>query len=280
MKVSALILAFSFLLFVGCLSGGANSEYKVTEFSDLFKNGTKIAACDSVHCPAGKYASMVVSSVELNNSETGKMLKRNIVTNDPHVRAVLDKVVTREVDAGFVYLTDAFLENDTVRIIEIPREFSPLPQYSVSTIIGSQNPEEAMLFEDFLMSKEGQQILVKYGFVPAVQEPISFEQSNKSGGKTLTIYAASSLTEVFTEFTEKFENATGISHRIWKLRDAQAEDRGRRTCRHLCTCSTGACRDTYRAGLPRRLYCICKKPPCSGCPAVILWKATIESTDT
>jgi molybdate transport system substrate-binding protein len=211
MKVSALILAFSFLLFVGCLSGGANLEYKVTEFSDLFKNGTKIAACDSVHCPAGKYASMVVSSVELNNSETGKMLKRNIVTNDPHVRAVLDKVVTREVDAGFVYLTDAFLENDTVRIIEIPREFSPLPQYSVSTIIGSQNPEEAMLFEDFLMSKEGQQILVKYGFVPAVQEPISFEQSNKSGGKTLTIYAASSLTEVFTEFTEKFENATGIT---------------------------------------------------------------------
>jgi molybdate transport system substrate-binding protein len=211
MKVSALILAILLLLFVGCLNGGVTAEYKVTEFSDLFKNGTKIASCDTVHCPAGKYASMVVSSVTLNDSEAGAILKRNIVTNDPHVRAVLDKVVTREVDAGFVYLTDAFIENDTVRIIEIPREFSPLPQYSVSTIKDSQNPEEAKLFEDFLTSKEGQQILVKHGFVPAVQEPISFGRHNTSSGKTLTIYAASSLTEVFTEFTDKFKNATGVT---------------------------------------------------------------------
>ncbi len=211
MKVSALILTISLLLFAGCLRGGVNAEYKVTEFSDLFKNGTKIAACVPVHCPAGRYTSMVVSSVELNDSESGAMLYQNIVTNDPNVRAVLDKVVTREVDAGFVYLTDAFLENDTLRIIEIPREFSPLPQYSISTLVGSQNQEEGELFEDFLTSKEGQQILMKHGFAPAVLDPNPFEQRNTTDGKTLTIYAASSLTEVFTEITDEFENATGIT---------------------------------------------------------------------
>jgi molybdate transport system substrate-binding protein len=211
MKVSALILTISLVLFAGCLIGGFNAEYKVTEFSDLFKNGTKIASCDSIHCPAGKYTSMVISSVELNDSESGAMLKQNIVTNDPHVRAVLDKVVTREVDAGFVYLTDAFLENDTLRIIEIPREFSPLPQYSVSKIIDSENPEGAKLFEDFLKSKEGQQILMKHGFTPAILEPIPFEGSNSSREKKLTIFAGSSLTDVFRDLTEEFENATGVT---------------------------------------------------------------------
>lgn len=210
MKGAALILAFSLLLFAGCLRGSLYTENKVTEFSDLFKNGTKIAGCVPSHCPAGRYASMVVTSVELNDSEAGANLKRNIVTNDPNVRAVLDKVVTREVDAGFVYLTDAFLENETVRIIEIPREFSPLPQYSVSTLKDSQNPDEAILFEAFLTSKEGQQILVNHGFAPAVLEPVQFVVSNSSKGKTLTIFAASSLTDVFTDITDKFENATGV----------------------------------------------------------------------
>lgn len=235
MKVLAPILAILLLMSAGCLGGDVNAEYKVTEFSDLFKNGTMIASCDAIHCPAGKYTSMVITSIGLNDSRAGEKLKQNIVTNDPHVRAVLDKVVTKEVDAGFVYLTDAFLENESVRIIEIPREFSPLPQYSVSTIIDSENPEEAKLYKDFLTSKEGQQILLKHGFIPAILEPIPFEGINSSKGKTLIIFAGSSLTDVFTEITDKFENATGVTAFI---------DFG----------SSGVLRQKIEAGAPADIY--------------------------
>jgi len=187
-------------------TGGASIE----EFSDLFKNGTMIAVCDPTHCPAGRYAEMVVTNIENAEPEQGRMLRANIVTNDPNVRAVLDKVATGEVDAGFVYLTDALHENNSVQIIEIPREYTPLPQYSASITSYSENPDSARLFIEFLTSLEGQSLLHKYGFTPGIQTPQSFQNTDKTGGM-LTIFAASSLTEAFTDIAKEFENQTGIT---------------------------------------------------------------------
>ncbi|MFQ5800810.1 MAG: substrate-binding domain-containing protein, partial [Candidatus Hydrothermarchaeales archaeon] len=127
MKASTLVLVSVLLLSSGCFKGTASAEKQVIDFSDLYKNGTRIAVCDPGHCPAGRYAYMVISSIEAKDPELGVRIRGNIITNDPHVRAVLDKVITKEVDAGFVYITDAYLERDKVNVIEIPTEFSPLP---------------------------------------------------------------------------------------------------------------------------------------------------------
>lgn len=210
MKASTLVLVSVILLLSGCFKGTTSAEKQVTDFSDLYKNGTRIAVCDPGHCPAGRYAYMVISSIEAKDPELGEKIRANIVTNDPHVRAVLDKVVTREVDAGFVYITDAYHESDRVQIIEIPQEFSPLPQYGIAIMEDSKKQEEARVFVEFLMSQEGQRILQEYGFVPVVENPLPFYGKKGFSEEMLTVYAASSLTEAFQEVGRRFENATGV----------------------------------------------------------------------
>jgi molybdate transport system substrate-binding protein len=209
MKLTPLIFVILLAALSGCIED-TKAENLVLDFSDLYKNGTRIASCEPSHCPAGRYASMVVSNVESDDMKRGTILRQNIVTNDPNVRAVLDKVITREVDAGFVYLTDAYLEDDMVRIIEIPREFSPLPQYGASVINDTQDQIASDLFIEFLLSKEGQQILQEYGFAPAVEEPQDFERKTLPPDTALTIYAASSLTDAFDELTGVFEEHVGF----------------------------------------------------------------------
>jgi molybdate transport system substrate-binding protein len=210
MKSFLLFFLSSLILIGGCLQGVIKEDVPVREFNDLYKEGTMIAACDPGHCPAGRYAYMVVTNVEIMNSENGRRLRENIVTNDPNVRAVLDKVLTREVDAGFVYITDAYLDEGRLRVIEIPREYSPLPQYGISIINYTQNLEEAELFVDYITSGEGQKVLNDYGFLSAIEEPELFNPTTHSRGKSLTVYAASSLTEAFRDAAKKFEDLTGI----------------------------------------------------------------------
>ncbi len=194
----------------GCLAANEAGVTEVNEFADLYKNGTTIAVCDPNHCPAGRYAYMVISNFELKDVEKGEKLRANIVTNDPNVRAVLDKVVTKEVDAGFVYITDALTEMQRVKVIEIPREYLPVPQYGISIVKGSKNHVEALLFIDFLMSKEGQKILQSYGFSLGIEVPEPFERNGSKSEGSITVYAASSLTDAFLEAAKEFENQTGI----------------------------------------------------------------------
>jgi molybdate transport system substrate-binding protein len=206
----SLILLIGLILISACLGEVQTSENQVNEFRDLYKNGTMIAVCDPSHCPAGRYANMVISNLELKEPENGKAIHENIATNDPNVRAVLDKVISREVDAGFVYLTDAYLEDKRVKIIEIPRAYSPLPQYGTAVINDEKNIDEARLFIKFITSKEGQEILTQYGFTPAIEGAKEFDVVNASKGKVLTVYAASSLTDVFTEVIKRFSNKTRV----------------------------------------------------------------------
>jgi len=198
------------LIFAGCLQGSGVPQGNVTRFSDLYRNGTTIAVCDPGHCPAGRYADMVILNVEATNPELGRRLRQNIVTNDQNVRAVLDKVVTREVDAGFVYLTDANLESDELDVIEIPREHLPLPQYGISIINGTKEKEAASLFLEFVTSKEGQGLLREYGFTPAIEDPKPFIKQPQFKDGQILVYAASSLTDAFTEIARVFEEKTGI----------------------------------------------------------------------
>ncbi|GBE17882.1 molybdate-binding periplasmic protein precursor [archaeon BMS3Abin16] len=203
------VLVATLMLTAACTQQTGTGGAKVEAFSDLYKNGTVIAVCDPTYCPAGRYAEMVISHLELAKPKQGQMLRANIATNDPNVRAVLDKVMAGEVDAGFVYLTDALHENNSVQIIEIPREYAPLPQYGASITRYSENPDSARLFIKYLTSKEGQALLQKYGFTPGIQLPEPFAYGNFSTG-AITVFAASSLTESFTDIAAEFENKTGI----------------------------------------------------------------------
>jgi molybdate transport system substrate-binding protein len=214
MKAPFPVLALAFVLLNGCLQAGSTPKTSIQEFSELYENGTSIAICDPSHCPAGRYAYMFISNIESVDPEKGRKLRENIVTNDQNVRAVLDKVLTREVDAGFVYLTDAELEKENLRIIEVPREYSPLPQYGIAVVRTGDNKEGADQFISYVLSDEGQNTLKEYGFPAAVEDPAPFEANLTAEKEKLTVYAASSLTDVFTEISRGFEKRTGYKVEI------------------------------------------------------------------
>ena len=68
-----------------------------------------------------------------------------------------------EVDAGFVYATDAAVMKDKVRVaFEVPLDVAIA--YPIARTVGSTNAEEAQRFVAFVLSPTGQAILGKYGF--------------------------------------------------------------------------------------------------------------------
>ncbi|HZP91296.1 MAG TPA: molybdate ABC transporter substrate-binding protein [Burkholderiales bacterium] len=110
---------------------------------------------DSV--PAGRYGKAVLAAAGL-----WEALQARLITTQ-NVRQSLDYVARGEVDAAFVYRTDAALMPDRIRIgLEVA---SQVPvRYPIAVVEGSRNPKVARDFIAFVRSAAGQAILKKYGF--------------------------------------------------------------------------------------------------------------------
>ncbi|EPG2419594.1 molybdate ABC transporter substrate-binding protein [Stenotrophomonas maltophilia] len=110
---------------------------------------------DSV--PVGRYAKGALEAAGLWPSVQGR-----IITTQ-NVRQSLDYVARGEVDAGFVYATDAQAMPDRVR-----RAFAvPVVgriAYPMAVTKASAQPAEAKRFTAFVRSAQGQAILAKHGF--------------------------------------------------------------------------------------------------------------------
>ena len=79
------------------------------------------------------------------------------------VRQVLNYVARGEVDAGFVYRTDALVEPGKTRIAFTAATNSPV-SYPIAQVAASKNAEGARQFIGFVRSTQGQDILGKFGF--------------------------------------------------------------------------------------------------------------------
>jgi len=80
-----------------------------------------------------------------------------------NVRQALDYVARGEVDAGFVYATDAAIMKDKVKVaFSVSAETSIA--YPIAAIAGSPNPVAAGKFVDFVSTAEAQAVLARYGF--------------------------------------------------------------------------------------------------------------------
>jgi len=87
-----------------------------------------------------------------------------IDTNEPDVRALLTKVEAGELDAGIVYVTDVLSTAGAVEGVVIPDEFNVIADYPIATLVNAPNPAAAAAFVEFVLSEEGQAILVEFGF--------------------------------------------------------------------------------------------------------------------
>lgn len=135
-----------------------DSKLAIASLRDLRQDGVqRIAIGDPRSVPAGRYAEAALTAAGEREALAPKWITAQ------SVRQVLDYVARGEVDAGFVYATDAAIMKDKVRIsFDIPLEKPVL--YPVAPLAASANPAGARSFIDFLLSGAGQEILARYGF--------------------------------------------------------------------------------------------------------------------
>ena len=107
--------------------------------------------------PVGRYTKASLEKAGLWTAIEPKMIGAQ------NVRQALDYVARGEVDAGFVYATDAALMPDKVKVsFAVP---TPTPiLYPIASIATSTNMDATKKFIEFVMSPTAQGVLAKYGF--------------------------------------------------------------------------------------------------------------------
>lgn len=107
--------------------------------------------------PVGRYTKGVLEAAQLWGAIDPKMIGAD------SVRQALDYVARGEVDAGFVYATDAALMPDKVKIALTVPTAKPI-RYPVAVVAASPNATAAAKFVEFLTGAQAQAVLAKYGF--------------------------------------------------------------------------------------------------------------------
>jgi len=131
---------------------------QVKALADLNAGGIgKIALGNPETVPAGRYAQEVLTYEGLWDE-----LKPKFIFGES-VRQVLDYVSRGEVDAGFVFATDAAVAKDHVSVSLEATKHEPIT-YPISIVGSTKNKDLAKRFVDLVLSKEGQEILSRYGF--------------------------------------------------------------------------------------------------------------------
>jgi len=135
---------------------GAKLPIKAIEDLRL-KEVTKVSLGNPDSVPAGRYTQEALQNEGLWEPLSPKFI------NGESVRQVLDYVSRGEVDAGFVFSTDAAIAKDKVEVVAILANHKPI-LYPIAVIEASKNRELAQRFVGFVMSQEGQLLLSLYGF--------------------------------------------------------------------------------------------------------------------
>lgn len=107
--------------------------------------------------PVGRYTKGVLEAEGLWAPIEAKMIGAQ------SVRQALDYVARGEVEAGFVYSTDAALTPDKVKVALTVATMKPI-LYPAAPIAASPNLPIAQKFVEFLVSPQAQAVLAKYGF--------------------------------------------------------------------------------------------------------------------
>ena len=110
---------------------------------------------DSV--PAGRYAKGALEAAGLYEPLTPKFVLAE------SVRQALDYVARGEVQAGFVYATDAALRADKVKVAAEVAGHKPI-SYPIALLKDSKSKDMGQTFIDFIKGDEGQAILARFGF--------------------------------------------------------------------------------------------------------------------
>ncbi len=134
------------------------SKTALQQLADLKKPDIKrIAMGTPASVPAGHYAQGSLEKAGLWSEVKDKVI------NTTNVRQALDYVARDEVDAGFVYASDAQLMQDKVKVAMQVTTLTPI-QYPIAPVVGGATKNLSVKFIQFLQSPLAQATLKKYGF--------------------------------------------------------------------------------------------------------------------
>lgn len=134
----------------------ADSSMNISSVKDLQK-AERIAVGNPESVPAGRY-----TRDSLTNAGLWETLHPRYIFGQS-VRQVLDYVSRGEVDAGFVYGTDARQAGEKVRVVMKMEGHQPV-LYPIAVVSASPHAKLAQEFVDFVLSPAGRTVLEKYGF--------------------------------------------------------------------------------------------------------------------
>ena len=117
----------------------------------------RIATGTPATVPVGRYTMAAIEKAGLTAALQPKWIFGE------SVRQVLNYVARGEVDAGFVYRTDAMIERDKTRIAFTVPTTTPVT-YPIAQVAASRNPALAKDFIAFVRGPSGQDILQRFGF--------------------------------------------------------------------------------------------------------------------
>ncbi|UDM16831.1 molybdate ABC transporter substrate-binding protein [Vogesella sp. XCS3] len=136
----------------------SDSKLAIKSLKDLTQSGVvKVAIGNPASVPVGRYTQAALEAAKLWPAISAKAI------NTQNVRQSLDYVARGEVEAGFVYATDAAVMPDKVKVaFTVP--LNEVISYPIAASTSS-NAKEAKSFIDYVLSPAGQTILGKYGFL-------------------------------------------------------------------------------------------------------------------
>ncbi len=146
----------------------ASNPGNIQSLADLAKPGRKIAmAAYSVPIGTVSYSALANLAKSTYGQDWNTSVFRNVVTYETSEPGVATKVSLGEVDAGFVYeSTYASAPAGTLKAISISKTDNVLQTYTIGVLKQTKYSGSADMFENFMLSTNGQQILKDYGFRP------------------------------------------------------------------------------------------------------------------
>ena len=137
-----------------------DSKLPISSPKDLLKADVKkIALAEPSSVPVGVY-----SSKYLTDEGLWDQVKSKIVPVQD-VRATLAAVESGNVEAGFVYKTDAAISKKVKVVYEVPVDKGPKITYPVAMVKESKQKDTARDFLSYLSSPSAKDAFKKYGFV-------------------------------------------------------------------------------------------------------------------
>ncbi len=158
---SVVPVAANGLVLVGAVEEGAKGwgSNPIQALPDKLVDGNRLAVCDPDSHPAGMAAKAALDKLGLWSRVESKVVRLD------NVRAAIALVERGEAKAGIVFRTDARL-SDRVRVLaDFPLDLLP-PIIMPAAVVTGHDSAEARAFLAFLLSRRGQDIFAKYGFLP------------------------------------------------------------------------------------------------------------------